>query len=1280
MDYDLSRLSWRSFEQLVQALAVRHFGPGVVVFGDGSDGGREATFRGATSFAPHGTPWDGAGVVQAKFRQRPLGTEIDGPWAVRALDGELEKFARRAGGRPRPDYVVFATNAVLSPQTGGTKDQAIEKLEGAKATWGLRDYDIWDYDKLRTWLDLDEEVRTQFGWITAGDVLAKVVRAIEGATPAYEQAIVNYLEKTLIADRFVRLEEAGHSAEQPTTLSSVFVDLPVDTPNTGEDLFISHLLERTTTHSDRAETDEREAQRRIVLVGGPGQGKTTLGQFACQIYRAGLLAARPQQRLSPEGREAVMAVQAACDAAKLPFGQGPRFPLHVVLTDLAKALAERREQSLLGYLAKMISERVDSSVPADLFRRWLGAHPWFLVLDGLDEVPASAGRERVMRCVTEFWVDAAQIGADVVVLATTRPQGYNNDFSPDRYEHLRLAELSAKRALDYGFRLAQVRYGTDSNRATRIKTRLARAADDPTTAHLMRSPLQVAIMTALVDRYGQPPHERWSLFNAYYDVIYQRERERDTDAAAILREYRPDIDAIHQHVGLALQVLTTHEGHADPRLTTAQLERIIDARLASEGHEGPESAAMAAQIRAAAELRLVFLVGAESDRVGFEIRSLQEFMAAGALVDGPDRQVIQRLSAIAPLPAWRNVLLLAAGECFVRKQHLRAQLHDLCRELDVDGNDPLLAAAKTGARLALDLLEDRTARRQPKQHRVIAKHALEALDLADKETGLWLASCHDENVDDLYRSALADAVTSADQVRRTGARRCLVALHSLGVRWAGPMLHDHLPSTATDALVMLDELPVEMVRRLEERDLMACIELLGHHELSVLTRGVLRHQFPRLRWTDLDYDLASPVGVGTQKGLSLRICSITRHRSWGRQRRGAAETSAHAQSPTIAVYRAADRFLARPTRGRLSDVLEDLARQSTPEAWRLCALDVPWPLGVQLARAGSAEQLMALSESVRAGAYDDRADWLTAEKRWFRKTGVPLIDGLTSEPVPFPVEVATISVTYPNWPGGLPWLQDFRALPKANAEQRAQLAGLMLWAMGTIGAPRDPRVRMSDVIDVIRATGPGRPHRGIGIGILDADEDDPSELSMLLESLTDDTRIEYRGQLPSMADSPFRVDAALIERLERAVIDHPSARSTETLAVALAFMDAPLGRAVSVAPGTTDGVARSAAAFIAFVTGDRSSDARELGRRFAIHDGVDLWSLLKSPVAQSTPDWAQFLVGLRDGSPRTWRNHAHIDQMIEKVLSQRGTPLDRPETWHKLGLFAPHPLTLTEAE
>ncbi len=42
-DYNLPGLNPRDFEHLIQALAIKVIAPGVMPFGDGPDGGREAT-------------------------------------------------------------------------------------------------------------------------------------------------------------------------------------------------------------------------------------------------------------------------------------------------------------------------------------------------------------------------------------------------------------------------------------------------------------------------------------------------------------------------------------------------------------------------------------------------------------------------------------------------------------------------------------------------------------------------------------------------------------------------------------------------------------------------------------------------------------------------------------------------------------------------------------------------------------------------------------------------------------------------------------------------------------------------------------------------------------------------------------------------------------------------------------------------------------------------------------------------------------------------------------
>jgi hypothetical protein len=57
----------------------------------------------------------------------------------------------------------------------------------------------------------------------------------------------------------------------------------------------------------------------------------------------------------------------------------------------------------------------------------------------------------------------------------------------------------------------------------------------------------------------------------------------------------------------------------------------------------------------------VLLVPVLHDDIGFEVRSLREFMAARSLTSGPDDRVRERLSVLAPSAHWRNTWLFAAG-------------------------------------------------------------------------------------------------------------------------------------------------------------------------------------------------------------------------------------------------------------------------------------------------------------------------------------------------------------------------------------------------------------------------------------------------------------------------------------------------------------------------------------------------------------------------------------------------------------------------------------------
>lgn len=186
MRYDLSGLGPERFESLVQTLALGVFGPGLEPVGGSGDGGRDAVFRGATSYpAPGPDAWAGYIVLQAKFRVEQTAMS-DGRWLSRQLTQELAGWAQRGSeGVELPDYLIVATNVKLTPNRGGGKELVDSKfrelVEGFRLPF--KGWAVWDRKKIECLLDDNSDARQAVeGFTTPGDVLAKLGRALDGAS------------------------------------------------------------------------------------------------------------------------------------------------------------------------------------------------------------------------------------------------------------------------------------------------------------------------------------------------------------------------------------------------------------------------------------------------------------------------------------------------------------------------------------------------------------------------------------------------------------------------------------------------------------------------------------------------------------------------------------------------------------------------------------------------------------------------------------------------------------------------------------------------------------------------------------------------------------------------------------------------------------------------------------------------------------------------------------------------------------------------------------------
>ena len=230
--------------------------------------------------------------------------------------------------------------------------------------------------------------------------------------------------------------------------------------------------------------------------------------------------------------------------------------------------------------------------------------------------------------------------------------------------------------------------------------------------------------------------------------------ERSIPASIILRDYEPDIKAIHNQVGLILQITSEQTGRTDAKLSRDRFVSLVEARLIAEGHTGESLRSLAREIVDAASQRLVFLVEVESEQIGFEIRSLQEFMAAESLMDGTDQSIQERLDEIASNPFWRNVFLFAAGKCFAERQELREHVHAICASLNEIDGDELAGIYLAGSDLAIALLEEGSSRRQPRFENLLVRIAIRALDTANPDLQIRLADIYESQLESVFQDEI----------------------------------------------------------------------------------------------------------------------------------------------------------------------------------------------------------------------------------------------------------------------------------------------------------------------------------------------------------------------------------------------------------------------------------------------------------------------------------------------------------------------------------------------
>jgi HEAT repeat protein len=420
----------------------------------------------------------------------------------------------------------------------------------------------------------------------------------------------------------------------------------------------------------------------VVLLGGPGSGKTTLVKRLARSCALGPAVLRQRY-------------------PRMPWC----FPVVLPITQFATERAGRR---LLDYLEAVTRERGGEALLARHRQHWQAGRV-LLLLDGLDEVAETAHRIASARAVDEalgssggnrVLVSSRRVGYAICRLATPARHFILAPFSRQDIttfvEHWHLAYEKA--AHEDKADLAGARKAADA-----LNSELQKHAS---VASLATNPLMLTIIALIKHQNVILPHRRVELYEVALNTLL-----RSWNLARSLASRSPGEDprieqtrAVWSHV--AFWMLDEANRDVGRDRLHAKLVEVLTTDFDKTEYD---ALAIAESYLASAAETSGLLEARGPNTFGFIHQSFQEYLAALYLAR-PSSKALKKISRLCHDPRWTEVIRLAVG-------HLSIALGE--RETVGEIVDSLLAAADplepflcTSLRLAFGCLADQVDLRQ----------------------------------------------------------------------------------------------------------------------------------------------------------------------------------------------------------------------------------------------------------------------------------------------------------------------------------------------------------------------------------------------------------------------------------------------------------------------------------------------------------------------------------------------------------------------------------------
>ena len=727
MDYNYEALDEKRFQKLSQALIAAQY-PNTQCLPVGQpDGGRDAFFF------PDETNHDGFVVFQVKFSRAPNGkTERDSIHEL--IQSEKEKV-KKLIARGATHYYFITNIQGTAHLDAGSIDKVNQELANA---FGLPTQ-VWWRDDLDRRLDNARDIKWSYPEILkATDVLPWLIRNPNDSEDMQAaHALKSYMATQYETNKDIKFKQV----ELARKLTALFIDLPIGHKklqneqnksrlnfNTVDLTEIEAYLSELDFYDDDDFVNETTPSEhsglagafllqmpfgtgvsRFVIEGAPGQGKSTVTQFLCQVNRLRLLQKKYE-------------LNSVADMHKIA---PVRTPFQIDLRDFAAWVTGRHpfdktgestvpvegSRSLESFLAMQVGYHSGGlKIEAHELLKFFSLAHSVIVLDGLDEVADITTREFIVKEICEAATRLDVHAKSMQIIVTSRPAAFANSpgFPEDDWFHLELKDLRRHNIEAYKNKWIEAQ-GLNEDEGNLISSTLHEKLEQPHLRDLSRNPMQLTILLQLIHVQGVAlPEKRTTLYEEYMKIFFNREAEKST----VVRDHRELLLSIH---GVLAWVLHTQaeDGTGSGSITKAELHNNVKTYLETVGHESD----MAEELLKGTVERVGALVSRVEGMFEFEVQPLREYFAARHLYKtapyspagkGCKGTKPDRFQALARSFYWTNVTRFFCGFYDVGEL---GSLVDGIVELSSQNEHNLINQPR---RLAMMLLSDRVFSQAPR--------------------------------------------------------------------------------------------------------------------------------------------------------------------------------------------------------------------------------------------------------------------------------------------------------------------------------------------------------------------------------------------------------------------------------------------------------------------------------------------------------------------------------------------------------------------------------------